>query len=74
MDEIVEEVKVLEKMGHKRLALEVDEDPINCPIEYVIDAIKVIYTASEEQGAIRRVKSGHCTGLSYSGNNHGPRF
>ena len=55
MDEIVEEAKVLERMGHKRLALEVGEDPVNCPIEYVLEAIKVIYDTSEEQGAIRRI-------------------
>ncbi len=55
MAEIAEEVKVLERMGHKRLALEVGEDPKNCPIEYVLDAIKVIYNTSEEQGSIRRV-------------------
>lgn len=55
MAEIAEEVKVLERMGHKRLALEVGEDPVNCPIDYVLDAIKVIYNTSEEQGAIRRV-------------------
>jgi len=55
MAEIAEEVKVLERMGHKRLALEVGEDPVNCPIDYVLDAIKVIYQTSEEQGAIRRV-------------------
>jgi [FeFe] hydrogenase H-cluster radical SAM maturase HydG len=55
MAEIAEEVKVLERMGHKRLALEVGEDPQNCPIEYVLDAIKVIYNTSEEQGTIRRV-------------------
>ncbi|ADY56989.1 iron-only hydrogenase maturation protein HydG [Syntrophobotulus glycolicus DSM 8271] len=55
MDEIAEEIKILEKMGHKRLALETGEDPVNCPIEYVLDAIKVIYETSEEQGEIRRV-------------------
>jgi 2-iminoacetate synthase len=55
MVEIAEEVKVLERMGHKRLALEVGEDPVNCPLEYVLEAIKVIYNTSVEQGAIRRV-------------------
>lgn len=55
MDEIVAEVKVLEQLGHKRLALEAGEDPVNCPIEYILDAIKVIYATSDEQGAIRRV-------------------
>lgn len=55
MAEIAEEVKVLERMGHKRLALEVGEDPVNCPLDYILEAIKVIYSTSEEQGAIRRV-------------------
>lgn len=54
-EEIQEEVKVLEKMGHKRLALEVGEDPVNCPIDYVVDAIDAIYTTKTETGAIRRV-------------------
>lgn len=54
-EEITEEVRILEKMGHKRLALEVGEDPENCPIDYVLDAIKVIYNTIEEQGSIRRV-------------------
>lgn len=54
-EEIREEVKILEKMGHKRLALEAGEDPLNCPLEYILDAIKIIYETSEEQGAIRRV-------------------
>lgn len=54
-EEIQEEVKLLEKMGHKRLALEVGEDPVNCPIEYVTDAIDAIYTTDTGTGAIRRV-------------------
>ncbi|GAB1359767.1 [FeFe] hydrogenase H-cluster radical SAM maturase HydG [Porphyromonadaceae bacterium] len=55
MDEIVAEVKILEKMGHKRLALEVGEDPRNCPIEYVIEAIETIYKTAGREGDIRRV-------------------
>jgi len=55
MEEIAEEVRVLEKMGHKRLAIEFGEDPVNCPVDYVLDTIKVIYETSEEQGSIRRV-------------------
>ena len=35
--EIVEEVMALQDMGHKRLALETGEDPINNPIEYVLE-------------------------------------
>lgn len=55
MAEIQEEVRLLEKMGHKRLALEVGEDPVNCPIDYVCDAIDAIYTTQNENGAIRRI-------------------
>lgn len=54
-EEIQEEVKLLEKMGHKRLALEFGEDPINCDIEYVIDSIRSVYDTYNENGAIRRV-------------------
>lgn len=54
-EEIQEEVKLLEKMGHKRLALEAGEDPINCSIDYVVDAIKTIYETQNDNGAIRRV-------------------
>lgn len=55
MEEIIEEVKVLESLGHKRLALEVGEDNVNCPIEYVTDAIKQIYSIKFENGSIRRI-------------------
>ncbi|MBU5485941.1 [FeFe] hydrogenase H-cluster radical SAM maturase HydG [Clostridium sp. MSJ-11] len=54
-EEIQEEVRILEKMGHKRLALEAGEDPVNCPIEYILDALDAIYTTKNENGAIRRV-------------------
>lgn len=54
-EEIQEEVKILEQMGHKRLALEAGEDRVNCPLDYILNAIKVIYDTSEEMGAIRRV-------------------
>ncbi len=55
MAEIQEEVKLLEKMGHKRLALEVGEDPVNCPIDYVLEAIDAIYSTQNDNGAIRRI-------------------
>ena len=54
-EELVEEVRVLESMGHKRLALETGEDPVNCPIEYVLDCIRTIYSIKSNNGAIRRV-------------------
>lgn len=55
MDEIEREIIALEAMGHKRLALETGEDPVNCPIEYVVDAIHKIYSVKNETGSIRRV-------------------
>ncbi|WP_449240635.1 [FeFe] hydrogenase H-cluster radical SAM maturase HydG [Desulfoscipio gibsoniae] len=55
MEELRKEVKVLEALGHKRLALEAGEDPQNCPIEYVLESIKNIYAVKEANGSIRRV-------------------
>ena len=54
-EEIVKEVTALQDMGHKRLALETGEDPVNNPIEYVLDSIKTIYSIKHKNGAIRRV-------------------
>ncbi|SJZ70853.1 iron-only hydrogenase maturation protein HydG [Cetobacterium ceti] len=54
-EEIQNEVKLLEKMGHKRLALEAGEDPINCDINYILDAIDAVYSTKFENGAIRRI-------------------
>ncbi len=55
MDEIRDEVKILESMGHKRLALEAGEDPVNCPLSYILETIDTIYNMKFENGAIRRV-------------------
>ena len=54
-DEIRAEVIALQDMGHKRLALETGEDPVNNPIEYVLESIKTIYSIQHKNGAIRRV-------------------
>lgn len=54
-EQIQNEVMLLEKMGHKRLALEAGEDPVNCNIDYIIDAIDAIYSTKNENGAIRRI-------------------
>ena len=54
-EEIKAEVVALQDMGHKRLALETGEDPVNCPIEYVLESIKTIYDVKHKNGAIRRV-------------------
>lgn len=54
-EEVREEVLVLEQMGHKRLALEAGEDPVNCPLDYIIECINTIYSLKLDNGAIRRV-------------------
>ncbi|WP_027398772.1 [FeFe] hydrogenase H-cluster radical SAM maturase HydG [Anaerovorax odorimutans] len=54
-EEIKNEVIALQDMGHKRLALEAGEDPVNNPIEYILDSIKTIYSIKHKNGAIRRV-------------------
>ncbi|MCO1600550.1 [FeFe] hydrogenase H-cluster radical SAM maturase HydG [Desulfosporosinus nitroreducens] len=54
-EDIVREVIALQDMGHKRLALETGEDPVNNPIEYVLESMKTIYSIQHKNGAIRRV-------------------
>ena len=54
-EEIVKEVTALHDMGHKRLAIESGEDPVNNPIEYILECIKTIYSIKHKNGAIRRV-------------------
>ena len=54
-EDIVKEVTALQDMGHKRLALEAGEDPVNNPIEYILESIKTIYSIKHKNGAIRRV-------------------
>lgn len=54
-EEIRREVEALQDMGHKRLAIESGEDPVNNPIEYILESIKTIYSVKHKNGAIRRV-------------------
>lgn len=54
-EEVKAEVIALQDMGHKRLAIEAGEDPVNNPIEYILDCIKTIYSIKHKNGAIRRV-------------------
>lgn len=54
-EEIKQEVIALQDMGHKRLAIESGEDPVNNPIEYILESIKTIYSIKHKNGAIRRV-------------------
>ena len=54
-EEIKQEVIALQDMGHKRLAIESGEDPVNNPIEYILESINTIYSIKHKNGAIRRV-------------------
>ena len=54
-EEVRREVIALQDMGHKRLAIEAGEDPVNNPIEYIVECIKTIYGIKHKNGAIRRV-------------------
>lgn len=54
-EQIKQEVIALQDMGHKRLALETGEDPVNCPLDYVLESIKTIYSIKHKNGEIRRV-------------------
>ena len=50
-EEIKKQAINLEKLGHKRLALEVGESPKETPIDYVVESIKTIY----DNSSIRRI-------------------
>lgn len=54
-EDVEREVIALQDMGHKRLAIEAGEDPVNNPIEYILECVKTIYGVKHKNGAIRRV-------------------
>lgn len=54
-EDIVREVTALQDMGHKRIVIEAGEDPVNNPIEYILECIKTIYSIKHKNGDIRRV-------------------
>ncbi len=54
-EQIRQEVIALQDMGHKRLAIEAGEDPVNNPIEYILESIQTIYSIHHKNGDIRRV-------------------
>ena len=54
-NQIREEVIALEAMGHKRIVIESGEDPLNNPLEYILESIKTIYGIKNKNGEIRRV-------------------
>ncbi len=54
-EEVKAEVIALQDMGHKRLAIEAGEDPINNSIDYILECINTIYSVHHKNGDIRRV-------------------
>ncbi|MDD3139191.1 MAG: [FeFe] hydrogenase H-cluster radical SAM maturase HydG [Lachnospiraceae bacterium] len=54
-EEVRNETIALQDLGHKRLALEAGEDPVNNPIEYILECIDTIYSIKHKNGEIRRV-------------------
>ena len=57
-DEIRAEVIALQDMGHKRIALELGEDPVNNPLDYVLESIKTIYATKHRNGKLKEVGIG----------------
>ncbi len=51
IEAVKKEALSLEKMGHKRIAFEMGEDPVDLSIDYVVDCLKAIYESSD----IRRI-------------------
>lgn len=54
-EELAQEVRLLENMGHKRLALEAGEHPEECPLDYILDCIRTVYSLKFKNGSIRRI-------------------
>ncbi|MDI6732750.1 MAG: [FeFe] hydrogenase H-cluster radical SAM maturase HydG [Planctomycetota bacterium] len=55
LDEIAEQTAFLINQGHKRILLELGEDTNHNNIDYVVEAIKKIYSVRTPKGNIRRV-------------------
>jgi len=53
-EQIRKEVISLQDMGHKRLAIEVGEAPVNS-IDYILESIRTVYNTKHKNGEIRRV-------------------
>lgn len=54
-EEIACEARTIQDMGHKRIVLEAGEDDKNCSIDYITNAMKVVYDTVTEKGSIRRI-------------------
>jgi 2-iminoacetate synthase len=56
MEQISDEVKVLEREGHKRILMLCGEHPKRSGIDYFVEAIETVYaTKTEKGGEIRRI-------------------
>lgn len=55
MEELEEEVRILESLGHKRLVIEAGEDNVNCSLDYILQCIEKIYSLKFDNGSIRRI-------------------
>lgn len=56
MEEIDLECDAILAMGHKRIALEAGEDPVNIPLEYITECMKRVYAYKNKRGdSIRRI-------------------
>lgn len=56
MEEIDLECEAILALGHKRIALESGEDPVETPLDYIVDSIGRIYAYKNSNGdSIRRV-------------------
>ena len=54
-EEVANEVRAIEAMGHKRIVMEAGEDDKNCPIEYITECMKTVYGTTNGRGEIRRI-------------------
>lgn len=55
LEEVADQVRALENMGHKRILVESGEHPSGNHLDFVLQAIETIYATSVGRGSIRRV-------------------
>ena len=55
LDEVAQQTEFIINHGHKRILLELGEDPAHNEIDYVVDVIDRIYSVRTPKGNIRRV-------------------
>ena len=56
MEEIDQEADAILALGHKRIAMEAGEDPVNIPLDYIIECMKRVYAYKYSRGdSIRRI-------------------